>query len=48
MVLDKAKKEGIAKGKQEGKEEAKSEFVKTLLALNQFTNAQIAEMVNES
>jgi hypothetical protein len=47
MVLDKAKKEGIAKGKAEGKEEAKSEFVKTLLALNQFTNAQIAEMVNE-
>jgi flagellar biosynthesis/type III secretory pathway protein FliH len=48
MVLDKAKKEGIAKGKAEGKEEAKSEFVKTLLALNQFTNAQIAEMVNDS
>jgi flagellar biosynthesis/type III secretory pathway protein FliH len=48
MVLDKAKKDGIAKGKAEGKEEAKSEFVKTLLALNQFTNAQIAEMVNDS
>ena len=48
MVLDKAKKEGIQEGKMEGKEEAKSEFVKTLLAMNQFTNAQIAEMINES
>ena len=60
MVLDKAKKEGIAKGKQEGRlegldegvekgfEMAQISFIKNLLATDSFTTSQIAVLTNAS
>ena len=46
LVLDMAKKEGIALGEKKGIEKGKAEVVKNLLTLNKFSTLEIANFTS--